>query len=247
MALSIGQVNDAARNVGVTLSPQDAQNYANDNSYDGSTGQTALMQKLSPGGYQNYQQTQATQNYQNAVNTAVGGLQTQKTNLADQYGSLLNTVNTQYQPLINQTTETANKELSQRGLTPDSTLYQQQVQGAVAPVYGQEAGNAQQIGLGSINDMNTLAQAIASMQAGGAGTASQLPLQYGSLSLSQQQLPAQLALGSAQAANQSAQARYITVPNVGVVDLTTGQFVGGGVGASTQAQTGVSGLFKYVP
>ena len=75
-------------------------------------------------------------------------------------------------------------------------------------IYGQEAGNAQQIGQGSINDMNTLSQAIAGIQSGNAQFGAQLPLQYGSLALSQQALPASIAQSLAQANlfNQQAQA-----------------------------------------
>lgn len=160
----------------------------------------------------NRQAELAQQGYQQALGSAVGGLQTQKSNLANQYGSLLQTVTGEYQPLINQTTASAGAEEARRGLSPDSLLAQQQVQGALQPVYGAEAANAQQIGAGSISDVNTLTQAIANLQAGGAGTASQLPLQYGQLALQQQALPSQLALNQAQAEQASAlakQAQYL--------------------------------------
>lgn len=164
----------------------------------------------------NRQQELAQQQYQSALGSAVGGLQTQKSNLAGQYSDLLKTVTGEYQPLINQTTASAGAEEARRGLSPDSLLNQQQVQGALQPVYGAEAANAQQIGAGSISDTNTLTQAISNMQAGGAGTASQLPLQYGQLALQQQALPSQLALNQAQAQQASSLANASQYLSTGV-------------------------------
>ncbi len=140
----------------------------------------------------NAQQQQAQYNYKQATDTAISGLQTGKSNLGQQYSDLLKTVKGVYDPLISQETQTAGAELSNRGLTPDSTLFQQQTQGALAPIYGQEATNTQQLGQGSISDTNAYNQAIAGLQAGVAGTASQLPLQYGALNLQTQALPSQI-------------------------------------------------------
>lgn len=164
--------------------------------------------------------------YGSAIGSAVGGLETQKTNLSDQYGSLLQTVTGQYQPLINQTTASAGGELARRGINPDSFFYKQNVQGALQPVYSAEAGNAQQIGQGSINDINTLTQAIANLKAGGAGTVAQLPLQYGSLALAQAANIANIGLAGSQAAAAGASSRYIPIPGVGLWDTQSGQFVG---------------------
>lgn len=169
----------------------------------------------------NLQGIQANKVYQQQSQQAIGGLQTQKASLADQYSDLLKTVKGQYDPLINQETATAQSALAKRGLTPDSQLYQQQVQGALQPVYGAQAANAQQIGQGSINDQNTLAQAIAQLQQGGAQFGATLPLQYGSLALQQQALPSQINL----AQNQANQAKYITIPNIGVYDTTSGRVI----------------------
>lgn len=141
----------------------------------------------------------ANEKYQQQVGTAISGLQTQKSGLAQQYADLLTTVKGEYQPLIDQTTATAGAALANRGLTPDSQLYQQQTQGALAPVYGQEAGNAQQIGAGSISDTNTLAQAIAGLQSGAALNTAQLPLSYGSLAQNASLIPSQIAGNTSQA------------------------------------------------
>jgi len=159
----------------------------------------------------NYFQQQAAQ--QSAINQynqqsqqAVSGLQQQKSGLADQYGSLLQTVTGQYQPLINQTTATTGEALARRGISPDSQYYQQQTQGALQPVYGAEAANTQAIGQGSINDTNTLAQAIAGIQQGNAQFGANLPLEYGSLQLQQNLLPSQIALNQSQSNLYGAQA-----------------------------------------
>jgi hypothetical protein len=109
-------------------------------------------------------------------------------------------------------------------------------------VYGQEAGNAQAIGQGSINDTNTLAQAIASTQMTGAAGAANLPLQYGSLSLASQLLPSQIAANQGQGsyygglnAEQLAQAQLGAAKPFGVGNLvfspSTGKYTnptGGG-------------------
>lgn len=176
----------------------------------------------------------AQDEYSAAIGTAVSGLQTQKSNLSDQYSSLLATVKGQYDPLINQTTASAGAELSRRGLTPDSALFQKETQGALQPIYGAQAANAQAIGQGSINDVNAITQAIAALQAGAAGTSSQLPLdygqlglQYGNLALGQQSLAQQLAIAQLQANTSKDVARiaqqYQQVPAGNFLVNTTGR------------------------
>lgn len=216
---------------GLAITPQFVQNVMN-NSQGGDPNFIDNAVKQSPE-YQQFQTNQAVNNYQQAAGSAISTLQTQKGNLSQQYSDLLKTVTGEYQPLINSTTQTAQKELGQRGITPDSTLYQQQVQGALQPVYGAEAANAQQIGQGSVADLNTFANNIANLQAGVGGTASQLPLQYGSLALSTQALPSQIALAQSQAGA----AKYIPIPNVGIYNTATGQIINqlGGQGFSGPA------------
>lgn len=164
----------------------------------------------------NRQAQAAQQLYQQQQGSAIQTLQTGKSNLAGQYSDLLKTVTGEYQPLINQETQTMGAALAGRGLTPDSQLYQQQVQGGLAPVYGQEAANAQQIGAGSISDVNTYNQAISAAQQSGAQFGAQLPLEYGSLSLNQQALPYQLALTAAQAGLTGAQAQAAPYISTGI-------------------------------
>ena len=74
---------------------------------------------------------------------------------------------------------------------------------------------------------NTLAQNIAAVQAGGAGTLANLPLSYGSLALAQAANVANIQLAGSQAAQAGAGARYITIPGVGVYDVQSGSILGG--------------------
>ncbi len=139
-----------------------------------------------PGEYGNYTPGEsaaaiAQQNFQGQAQQGVQTLQTQQGNLAQQYAQLLQSVTGIYNPLEQQMTQTAGEAESARGLDPNSQLFQQQVQGALLPVYGSAASNEQAIGQGSINDMNTLAQAIASAQIGVAGTGASIGLDYATL------------------------------------------------------------------
>ncbi len=168
----------------------------------------------------NRQGEQAQQTYQAQAGSAVSGLQGQQGSLAGQYADLLKTVKGEYDPLINQTTQTAGAALSKRGLTPDSQLFQQETQGALAPIYGQEAANAQQIGQGSINDVNTLQQALAGVQSGNAQFGATLPLQYGQLALQQQALPSEIAANQGQAAQAQALAKSGVYVPTGIPGIT---------------------------
>lgn len=196
----------------------------------------------------NRQGAAATQAYQAGIGSAEQGLQAGSASLSGKYSTLLDSiVGSQgiYQPLISQATQNAGEQETARGLTPDSALYKNQVQGALAPVYGSEASNVASITQGSISDTNTYANAVANLVAGGAGTAATLPLNYGSLALSMAALPANIFSTQAQGSQALTGARYIPIPNVGVYDTQSKSFVGGGVGASPSALTGVGGLFSY--
>ncbi len=182
--------------------------------FKGNPGQGWSVQQTPQQQQAEQQQQQAQALFQAQQGSAVSGLQTQQTNLGQQYSDLLKTVNQQYQPLINQTQTQENNFLGQRGLLSDTGSGGNQMNQAMQGIYGQEAGNAQQIGQGSINDMNTLAQAIAQTQQSGAQFAANLPLQYGSLALQQQALPSTINLQNAQASNYNAlgqAAKYIPI------------------------------------
>jgi hypothetical protein len=175
------------------------------------------------------QQQAAQADFQAQSGSAIAGLSQGKLDLAGQYADLLKTVKSEYDPLINDATKTAGEALSRRGLTPDSQLFQTQTQGAIAPIYGQEAANAQTIGAGSISDSNTYNMAIANAKLGVAGTSSQLPLQYGQLALAQQALPSQIGLNQAQANQANSLAKsssYLpTSPGVSFYDTSSNSAV----------------------
>ncbi len=185
--------------------------------YDAGGGQFGVRQIDTVG---NRQGEAAQQTYQAQQGSAIAGLQSQKAGLADQYSSLLKTVTGEYQPLINQATTEENNFLGARGLVSQTGAGQTQLNQSLQGIYGQEAGNAQQIGQGSINDTNTLAQAIANTQTSGAQFAAGLPLEYGSLALNQQALPSTISLAMAQAGNQNAQAKANSYVPTGVPGIT---------------------------
>ena len=205
--------------------------------WKGNPGQDWVLDSTDQQQQQQATQQAAQQQYQQQTQQAIGGLQTQKGNLGQQYSDLLSTVKGEYQPIINQTTATAGQELAHRGLTPDSTLYQQQTQGALAPVYGQEAANAQQIGQGSIADTNSLASQIANLQTGVAGTASQLPLQYQTLANQAALIPSQTFANNAQGSAALTGSNYITIPNVGVYSIKDGKIVSSSTGLGNSGRT----------
>lgn len=189
ISYNIAQIIGLAQQYGLPgISNQQAQDIMNSNSGGNEQQIDQYFQQQANQLQQQQQAQQAQANFQQQSQQAISGLQDQKNNLAGQYGSLLQTVTGEYQPLINQMTATSGDALARRGISPDSQYYQQQVQGALQPVYSSEAANAQTIGAGSIADTNTLSQAIAQGQLGNAQFASQLPLQFGSLSLGQQSL-----------------------------------------------------------
>ena len=170
--------------------------------------------------YQTYTQQQATNTYNQQQGSAISGLQTQQSNLAGQYGSLLNTVTQQYQPLENQATMMQNEQNASRGLVSNVGNGGTQMLSALNPIYSAQAANAQQIGQGSISDMNTLQQAIASAQQTGAAGAAALPLEYGSLSLAQQALPASIAANQAQANEYNAEAQSAPYVSTNIPGIT---------------------------
>lgn len=197
--------------------------------------------------YQTQQQTQAQQQYQQGISSAISNFKTRQADLPQQYSDLLKTIKEQ-QGIETQFAEgAANTSLAQRGIDPNSVYGQQQLGSSLLPITSQFLGQETQAQQGSISDTQSLASAIASLQAGGAGTSSQLPLQYGQLALQTQALPSQIALTQANTQQALTGARFITIPNVGVYDIQSKSFVGGGIGASPSALTGVGGLFRQTP
>lgn len=166
--------------------------------------------------YQAYTTTQAQQQYQQGINTAVTGLQGQQTNLQQSYGSLLQDVMGQGSATMNTTTSGENAYLASRGLVSNAGQGNNQLSAAQLAVQSQNQAAAGSIGQGSAADMNAIQQSIAGIQAGGAGTSMQIPLNYGSLQIQQNLQPGAIALQNSQNAYQTAQAQqepYINIAN----------------------------------
>lgn len=181
---------------------------------DGGNGQYSVQQIDTVA---NRQGQFAQQQYQAQQGSAISGLQEQKSGLAGQYGSLLSSVTGRYQPLIDQATMQQNAQNASRGLVSNIGNGGTQMISALNPLYSAEAGNAQEIGQGSISDTNTLSQAIASLQSGGAATGANLGLSYGSLALAQQLQPSIIAGNLAQANAYNTQANNIPVSQGGLI------------------------------
>lgn len=148
--------------------------------------------------YQAYTTTQAQQQYQQGINTAVTGLQNQQTSLQQSYGSLLNDVMGQGTVAMNTADQAQNALLASRGITTSSAMGGTALSSAQLAVQQANQAASGSIGLGSAQDINAIQQSIAGIQAGAAGTAAQLPLEYGSLANATNLNTSQIALNAAQ-------------------------------------------------
>lgn len=178
--------------------------------------------RLSP----QYQQQQAQQKYQAGIDSAVLGLQSQGTSLDAQYKSLLNDVLGQGTVAMNTVTGATNEELARRGITNNSYLYGQEMGSAQLPVQVANQTAVGSLGFTEAQLQNALAANIASLKAGGAGTAAELPLSYGSLALANAANIANIGLTQAQTQGALTGARYVSTP-YGLYDTQTNQYVTG--------------------
>lgn len=170
--------------------------------------------------YQTYTQQQATNTYNQQQGSAISTLQTGETNLASQYSNLLNTVTGEYQPLIDQATTMQNAQNASRGLVSNVGNGGNQMISALNPTYSAMAANAQQLGQGSISDMNAYQNAISAAQSGQATTNLGIPLSYGSLQMAQQALPASIAANQAQANEYNAEAQSAPYVSTNIPGIT---------------------------
>lgn len=138
-------------------------------------------------------------------------LQSQQPSLEQRYSDLLASIKNQGQQDVNAQTRITSNELGKRGLTGSSTLAQQEIQNAVAPINFQYANLGQQTSLAredalrtlrdSINnltpqetaDTRSIQNAIASLQAGAGQTGAQLGQNLYSTQLQNQMQQQQLA------------------------------------------------------
>lgn len=126
---------------------------------------------------------------------AIQTLQGQQDSLKDQYSKLLSSVLAEGTVAQNQAIGATNAELARRGITGDSFLAQQTIGSALLPVTAMQQSAAAQVGMGSAQDLNTLAANIASLQAGNPESAINAVPAFAGL----QALPSQIALTQAQA------------------------------------------------
>lgn len=165
--------------------------------------------------------------YQAAIGTAVSGLQLAGTNLDTQYGDLLTKVLGQGTVAMNTVTTGENNLLASRGITNNSPLYSAQMGSAQLPVQVANQAASSNLGYTQAGLKLGLAGQIAGLQAGGAGTLANLPLQYGSLALASAANIANISFAGSQALQTGVGARYIPIPGVGLWDIQSNRFVGG--------------------
>lgn len=213
MSYNISQIQSMAQQYGLPgISNQQAQDIMNNNGGGNEQQIDSYFQQQQQTQQQQQAAQTAQQNYATQTQNAISGLQTGKADLAGQYGTLLQSINGPqgvYQPLINQATLQQNAQNASRGLVSNVGNGGTQMISALNPVYSAEAGAVGSVTAGSITDVNTYNNAIANMQSGAAGTSAQLPLQFGSLALAQQEMPSTIAYNTgmaSQAANANATA-----------------------------------------
>jgi hypothetical protein len=170
------------------------------------------------------QAAQAKSDYQAGIGSAVSSLQTQGTNLDTQYSDLLGKVMGVGTVAMNTATTGENNLLASRGIVNNSPLYSAQMTSAQLPVTTAVQGQIGSLGYTQAQLKNTLANNIASIQAGGAGTMAGLPLSYGSLALSSAANLANIAQAGSTALATGVGAHLISVPGFGLYNVDTGQF-----------------------
>src|ERR1035437_1542969 len=171
--------------------------------------------------------------YKEGINNAVSGLQAQGTNLDTQYGDLLTKVLGQGTVAMNTATTGENNYLASRGLQSNNGRGLNDMSSAQLAVSQSNQAAASNLSYTEAGLKNTLAQTIAGIQAGGAGTAVQIPLDYGSLALAQAANVANISLAGANTAAANTSARYVSTP-YGEYDTQTQQFVSGNGTSNTK-------------
>lgn len=161
---------------------------------------------------------------------AIQTLQKNSTDLQGRYKELLSSIKGQQGVAEDAQTLATNNELGRRGITADSGLGANQIAGALRPI----AANFQQLsantGIAEQNDLNGLAEKIASLQAGDPASAFSGALNINSAEQSANQFQQTLAQQIAQSNKQTAQSpsdRYVNVGASGLLDTTTGKVIQG--------------------
>lgn len=156
--------------------------------------------------------------YKTANQPAIQSLQSTKDDLTSKYSDLVASIKGNQQTAENSATLNTSNEYGARGLLPTDSFVKNQIQGAVNPIRSQYSGQLANAGLAETQDMGNIALQIANLQSGNPSGAvssalSQLGLQQGASQFAQT-LPIQ-----------QQQGQYISIPGVGVYNISTGQIV----------------------
>jgi hypothetical protein len=109
---------------------------------------------------------QAQQMQIEANQPAIATLNQHKTDLDSKYKDLLTSITASEQPALDAQTVATNNELGRRGITSDSGLAQNQMAKSLLPITTQFGQLQADTGVSHENDLTSLAQQIASLQAG---------------------------------------------------------------------------------
>ena len=174
-----------------------------------------------------------------SVSPATQRLESTLGETSQSYQNLINAIRNQQQVAEQQQTQVTAQELARRGLTPESSLAQQQIVSAIAPVQSQFAQQAAQVGVQGVQARNELASQIANLLASGGQTGLSTGVNLANLALQQRQLQQQAAQQAAAQALAERQFTQATLP------MTQAQI------ASLQQQTatpttGASDLLKIL-
>ena len=169
-------------------------------------------------------------NYQDALNRAleitkqnnapvVQSLEASKQPLQDRYKSLIDSLKGNQVTAENRQTKVTASELAKRGITNDSTMFNQEVTDAVNPITQQFSGNIKDAGYAQEADLQALATQIAKLKAGDLSAASGIAggMQSGyqfdqNYNLQQKQLAEQAAQRAADQAYKERQYNTIDLP-----------------------------------
>lgn len=137
---------------------------------------------------------------------AIQTLQSQQGDLKTKYDDLLASIKGQQATAEGYTTRATSSELGRRGLLPQSEEGQRTIASALQPLASQYQGLTAQTGLAQEQDMMSLAQKIASLQAGNPEGASSQALSLLGVQQSASNAAAQIALQQQQMQQQTDQA-----------------------------------------
>lgn len=159
--------------------------------------------------------------------------------LKQRYNDVLASIKGNQQVAENNQTRITSNELGKRGLLPGDTYGQQEIQNSVLPVSAAFSGQTAQTGLAENQDLQAIAERIASLQGGNPDSAIGQALNITGQQTQANQFAQQFGLQQQQ---QAFAQNYITIPGVGVYDVGKGQIINqlnGAGGGGIQVINGV--------